>query len=199
MYETLIRPHQIDAIPSLVPISEISERLKKAEQRREEKRLRQIANSRAVATKRKRESTAEADAEAGVTGKRPKTDDESESKASEHEQPASVAKESDPGPTQLLRLDESNTSSGVDLDPTPIDPPPTKLSVSKAFPEVRGHTSYLTFACLLPANANAGTVSSNLLGTTSDTLPVVVSRSSLFRTQMTIASWPGYKKYGINN
>ena len=55
MYETLIRPHQVDAVPALPPIGHISEKLKKAEQKREEKRLRQIANPRAAAAgKRKR-------------------------------------------------------------------------------------------------------------------------------------------------
>ena len=32
---------------------------------------------------------------------------------------------------------------------------PARLSLSKAFAEVRGHTSYLTFAVLLPASVRA--------------------------------------------
>ena len=47
MYETLLRPHQVDAAPPLTPIGVVSEKLKQAEARREEKRLRQIANARA--------------------------------------------------------------------------------------------------------------------------------------------------------
>ena len=35
MYETLLRPHQVDAVPALPPISQISEKLNKTEQKRE--------------------------------------------------------------------------------------------------------------------------------------------------------------------
>ncbi|KAJ3488436.1 hypothetical protein NLI96_g2836 [Meripilus lineatus] len=39
-------------------------------------------------------------------------------------------------------------------DATQNDGSSAKLNVSKAFPEVRGHTSYLTFAVLLPGFAH---------------------------------------------
>ncbi|KAJ8454303.1 hypothetical protein ONZ51_g13105 [Trametes cubensis] len=46
MYETLLRPHQVDTTPALEPIGAVAARLKQAEARREEKRLRQIAHAR---------------------------------------------------------------------------------------------------------------------------------------------------------
>ncbi|KAH9947443.1 tRNA methyltransferase complex GCD14 subunit, partial [Amylocystis lapponica] len=143
MYETLLRPHQVDAGAPLAPVGEVSARLKQAEARREEKRLRQIANSRAArgaAGKRKREA-AEAEA-ADVMGKKPKTDDED-------------------GPLVVAEADVEAAAAGGEAGETagaagcqpadPVSAPPARSSVSKAFPEVRGHTSYLTFACLLPA------------------------------------------------
>jgi tRNA (adenine57-N1/adenine58-N1)-methyltransferase len=50
MYETLLRPQEVTTISPLRPISEAVDKLRKSEQRREEKRQRQIAGS-----KRKRE------------------------------------------------------------------------------------------------------------------------------------------------
>ncbi|KAH8114491.1 tRNA methyltransferase complex GCD14 subunit-domain-containing protein [Phellopilus nigrolimitatus] len=44
MYETLLRPHEVHAIP-LLPINEVGDRLKRSEIRREEKRLKQVALS----------------------------------------------------------------------------------------------------------------------------------------------------------
>ena len=52
MYETLLRPHQVDAVPPLVSVAAVGAQLKKAEARREEKRLRQIAQARAAKRKR---------------------------------------------------------------------------------------------------------------------------------------------------
>ena len=77
MYETLLRPHQVDAVPALTPIGAVGERLKQAEARREEKRLRQIANARAGAERRAAKRKAEDDgALEEAEGKRAKTDGE---------------------------------------------------------------------------------------------------------------------------
>ncbi|KAK1224049.1 tRNA (adenine-N(1)-)-methyltransferase catalytic subunit trm61 [Marasmius sp. AFHP31] len=43
MYETLLRPHEVSSAPPLVSINEIGEKIKQSEARREEKRLKQIA------------------------------------------------------------------------------------------------------------------------------------------------------------
>ena len=61
MYETLLRPHHVDAAPALTPIGAVGARLKQSEARREEKRLRQIANARAGAERRAAKRKAEDD------------------------------------------------------------------------------------------------------------------------------------------
>ncbi|KIP08958.1 hypothetical protein PHLGIDRAFT_126677 [Phlebiopsis gigantea 11061_1 CR5-6] len=144
MYETLLRPHQVDVVPAPPSVAAVSAQLKRAEARREQKRLRQIAQAhRGTSTaKRKREDAEDAPPQpahdapvaAAAAGKRAKT--------AEGEATPAVAtpglKEEEPQPG------EGEGGAG-----------PTKVSLSKAFPEVRGHTSYLTFAVLLPASAYA--------------------------------------------
>jgi len=132
MYETLLRPHEVNQVPVLQTVEDISEKLKKAEQKRETKRLKQIASSQQ--SKRKREEDvgdelAEVDGNA-VSVKRVKTDDEA---VLQNRLPQEIP--------------EILVTSSTDSDP--------KICVSKAIPEVRGHTSYLTFACLLPGVAPA--------------------------------------------
>ncbi|CCM04913.1 uncharacterized protein FIBRA_07110 [Fibroporia radiculosa] len=153
MYETLSRPHQVDLAPALLPISEVGERLKRAEQRREEKRLRQIANARAAAGKRKRTGEGEdndADA-AGIAGKRHKMGGDGDLKGSEPEQ-APATFDSDPAPAKSEELPSVSASPPGAVASSPAA---DKIGLSKAFPEVRGHTSYLTFACLLPLSLSA--------------------------------------------
>ncbi|KAK0202069.1 tRNA methyltransferase complex subunit Cpd1 [Desarmillaria ectypa] len=117
MYETLLRPHDVSQIPALPSIHDAAEKLKRAELRREEKRLKQIAQGQR--TKRKREDDSADPDELEV--KRAKTDDVTEEIS--------------------VRTDEI---------PQDLAAPNNKFSVSKVMSEVRGHTSYLTFACLLP-------------------------------------------------
>src|ERR1700761_7093246 len=77
MYETLLRPHEVTQAPPLPRIDAIADKLKRFERIREDKRLRQIAASRAhQAEKRKREdSLARADPAAPeLESKRPKTE-----------------------------------------------------------------------------------------------------------------------------
>ncbi|RPD77973.1 GCD14-domain-containing protein [Lentinus tigrinus ALCF2SS1-7] len=171
MYETLLRPHQVESVPALTPISVVSDRLKQSEARREEKRLRQIANARAGAERRAKRK-AEEEAAKDKDGKRIKSDD-SEADAevpppevqAQDEREAAEAMDTDslapaagqdtvgleetPAPTVKL---EEQTTPAVD-DETTEAPEPQKITLSKTFPEVRGHTSYLTFAVLLPATA----------------------------------------------
>lgn len=153
MYETLLRPHQVDAVPALPPISQIGEKLKKAEQKREEKRLRQIANSRAAAAgKRKRPDDVDdgdGDRAEGSAGKRPKTDDEDDVMHNEEEQLPQAGNQQ---PSASAPAEDAEVALPVAATETPA---PKKTTVSKTFPEVRGHTSYLTFACLLPTLPNA--------------------------------------------
>ncbi|KAH9025398.1 tRNA methyltransferase complex subunit Cpd1 [Lactarius pseudohatsudake] len=119
MYETLLRPHEVTQAPPLPRIDTVSEKLKRLERVREDKRLRQIAASRAHhAEKRKREdSLARAEPASELESKRPKT----------------VAGD-----------------DGGDVAPAPA----TQV-LSRHSKEVRGHTSFLTFACLLPSQTPA--------------------------------------------
>jgi len=128
MYETLIRPHETSQV-SLKSVREVGEHLKLMAEKREAKRQRQIAVSRAA--KRKRD---EKDLGVDDVSKRVKTEeDEAPAASGEIAVAASVVK-----------LEEDHS---VD---TPGPFRATNLNVSRAFPEVRGHTSYLTFACLVP-------------------------------------------------
>ncbi|KAI0769956.1 tRNA methyltransferase complex GCD14 subunit [Fomes fomentarius] len=139
MYETLLRPHHVDTAPPLMPISVVGDRLKQSEARREEKRLRQIANARAGAERRASKRKAdEGDTLEGEEkeGKRVKADvgagdgvRVAPEVQAQDEREAEVAA----GAQQAMDTDEG------------------QITLSKTFPEVRGHTSYLTFAVLLPA------------------------------------------------
>lgn len=143
MYETLLRPQQVDVVPAPPPVGRVAAQLKRAEARREEKRLRQIAQAQQQrGAKRKREDGGE-----GAEG--------AEGTEGEGAQDAKRA-----------RTEEADDSAATDtpLAGTPVPVPAQEaqeeadartISVSKAFPEVRGHTSYLTFAVLLPAAAAA--------------------------------------------
>jgi len=168
MYETLQRPHDVSQIPSLPSVKDAANKLKQMEQRREEKRLRQIAQNKAKLTtattsgfKRKRD---------GDTSTTPEVDPfpimtSEESAAIEeygHDGAAGSSKKCKrtdiPGEDDVAMSDQIRDHATK----LPIDSlhqissgsaPPARISVSKVFPEVRGHTSYLTFASLLPSPA----------------------------------------------
>jgi len=187
MYETLLRPIEVFQIPPLPNIAVVSEKIKISEQKREEKRLRQIAANKAAASgaggsttsvvnaKRKREDAAEDlddeddDEMSAVEGliaskKKLRTDigdgeeeDEMEDDASPlPEEPAQTDSDvlknegSDPSPQPA-----TTTSHRAPKNASSLTHPSAKINVSKALPEVRGHTSYLTFACLIPIPAPA--------------------------------------------
>ncbi|KAJ6583978.1 tRNA methyltransferase complex GCD14 subunit-domain-containing protein [Mycena vulgaris] len=151
MYETLLRSHDVAQIPVLQSISEVEDKLKKAEEIREIKRLRQIAAGQRSrenphGEKRKRdeemneqEELSLTEAEDSGSGKRLRTDDEmDDGTPSSAVQDGEVSRSLDESSTPVARAGASN--------PAPL----AKISVSKATAEVRGHTSYLTFATLLP-------------------------------------------------
>jgi len=149
MYETLIRPHEVTQLPPLRPIRDIGEDLKALALKRENKRQRQIAQSRARhqqpnqdaessgAAKRKRDMDEEDELQADDTSKRIKTDDEEAGEVEVALVPASDI----PVIKQDLHSEPLPASSAS---------PGAALNVSRSFSEVRGHTSYLTFACLVP-------------------------------------------------
>ena len=183
MYETLVRPIEVFQIPPLQPISIVSEKLKRSELKREDKRLRQIAANKAAAAaasaKRKRDAGAadgnvdgslnaatglpHGTGQTGRTSKRVKTEeDDSVPQMEEQDINMDVDVEAtvigspstsafplvnavDPTTTTTLSMSTPDVVADI-----PISTPPAKINVSKALPEVRGHTSYLTFACLIP-------------------------------------------------
>ena len=181
MYETLVRPIEVFQIPPLQPISILSEKLKRSEVKREDKRLRQIAANKAASAKRKRgavgidgndvdgglnvtELTDGADEIGTNNNKRFKMEDDDsfattgEDGVVEEAQnmnidaiitdPSTSALSLAPAPAHISTPLSTPTSHAVaDIQTTTA---PTKINVSKALPEVRGHTSYLTFACLIP-------------------------------------------------
>jgi len=185
MYETLVRPIEVFQIPPLQPISVVSEKLKRSELKREEKRLKQIsANKAAASAKRKRDAVgddadgslnaielADGAGQTGGTGKRVKLEEDDSFPVTEQDDGVPQMEEKqdinmdtiiDSPSTSAFSLVEAAdpttatfstpTSSDVVAD-TPIftgTTPPVKINISKALPEVRGHTSYLTFACLIP-------------------------------------------------
>jgi len=187
MYETLVRPIEVFQIPPLQPISIVSEKLKKSELKREDKRLRQIAaNKAAASTKRKRDAVA-ADGivdeslnaatelphgagQTGRTSKRVKTEEDEqiddgvpqmEEQDINMDMDMEVTLIGSPStsafplveaadPTTTTSLSMSTADVVADIPISTATSPSAKINVSKALPEVRGHTSYLTFACLIP-------------------------------------------------
>jgi tRNA (adenine57-N1/adenine58-N1)-methyltransferase catalytic subunit len=142
MYETLLRPHEVNTLPALQSVSEVAERLKKAEQKREDKRLRQIASSKLkTGDKRKREGNGE-ETDGSVSAKKVKSDDDD-----------LVELQDDVITPTIPEGSAMAAETLAPFDFTPI--PSSKVNLSKAMPEVRGHTSYLTFACLLPESGTA--------------------------------------------
>jgi tRNA (adenine57-N1/adenine58-N1)-methyltransferase catalytic subunit len=133
MYETLLRPHEVSQVSAPLPIGDVAERLRKAEIKREEKRQRQIENNGRQNNKRKRDTSEVGDVADTDTSKRAKT--EAESVAT----PDIVAADTVDPEVQLE--DELSRPSSA---------PDNLMDSSRVLTEVRGHTSYLTFACLVP-------------------------------------------------
>jgi tRNA (adenine57-N1/adenine58-N1)-methyltransferase len=153
MYETLLRPHEVSHAPRPVQIDTVTEKLKQQERNREDKRQRQIAASRArrhIMDKREREDDNNA---GGVVDRDPDC----------HEPEAKKAKTSAPGddaPDVVMEIDEDlgdqppaapDVADSAMPSPPLSAPAPTIQALSRHSKEVRGHTSFLTLACLLPA------------------------------------------------
>ncbi|KIY51559.1 tRNA methyltransferase complex GCD14 subunit [Fistulina hepatica ATCC 64428] len=152
MFETLLRPHEVIQNPVMPTIAQAGEKLKKAEVRREEKRQRQMAASRSArmhdhGAKRKREDTLEQDDDPTdvANSKRVKVEDEgmADLAAAPNNNGAITA--------NGRNMVEMSVGAGATSTLESSEPSAAKVAVSKVLPEVRGHTSYLTFASLLPA------------------------------------------------
>jgi tRNA (adenine57-N1/adenine58-N1)-methyltransferase len=195
MYETLMRPHEVSQIPSLISVRQVGEELKGMAVRREEKRLRQIVSSAAARAKRKREEAGDeldlgedqedsslkrvktGEREEGNVSTAPTTkfgaeirggDDDNDVGAGTNES-TNLNLATYPGaatdPIEYSDgLAEGEASPNLRVGAASVsesnvagsgDGCGGKLNVSRVFPEVRGHTSYLTFACLVPFPSDA--------------------------------------------
>lgn len=160
MYETLLRSHEVSQAPRLVQIGAVAEKLKQQERNREDKRQRQIAASRARRhAMEKREREDDSTDNAGGLVNQESDFHEPEAKKTKTSAPSD---EDTPALDVVMEIDEEVL--GNQLPPAPamadgsIPPPPPPSSApspaiqvfSKHPKEVRGHTSFLTFACHLP-------------------------------------------------
>jgi tRNA (adenine57-N1/adenine58-N1)-methyltransferase len=154
MYETLLRPHEVSQVPRLIQIDAITEKLKQFERSREDKRQRQIATSRArrnATEKRKREDDDNAE---GVIDLEPEAHELETKKA----RTAAAQGDDTSAPDVNMTIDEdvmeepSPATAPVADDALLLQPAPAPAMqvLSRHSKEVRGHTSFLTFACLLP-------------------------------------------------
>lgn len=134
MYESLVRPHDVYHLPRPITVSEIVARVKAKEISNEERRLRQVQASKQQNRKRKRQGTGEEPDEDEPLRKRQK--DDAEEAAPEGTDDLEAGRAAGPSVTPCLEPPRENTD--------------TKVPMSKPLSEVRGHTSYLTFAVLLP-------------------------------------------------
>lgn len=132
MSETLLRPHSVETQISLPPISTATTKLRAVETQKEQRRQTQKLNSanKTNALKRKLASN----------GGEEDEQDEEEVQQAQADDARGKGKEQVP---QAPRRKKG-------------DPLPYGISVSKPNSEVRGHTSYLTFATLLPVGLRHG-------------------------------------------
>ena len=140
MYETLIRPHDVSQSPALQTIGQVGDKLKEAEARREDKRIRQIAEAKAF---REGKPLPESSSH-GEKRKRETDTPESETKRVKTE-----------GETSEVGTASEGVNVGQVGAQVSATPAPKTQTLSKVLNEVRGHTSYLTFAVLLPASVRS--------------------------------------------
>ncbi|KAG8834639.1 hypothetical protein FRC17_007941 [Serendipita sp. 399] len=150
MYETLIRPHDVHQVPKLVSIDSIVEQVKLHELKREQRRLQQVAASdkKRESRKRKREE-AVADEEDGPDPDLGTGDQKRRREGDNTGDTATLAQQ----PTIMKGSGEY--SNFAPIVPTErkegrLVTPATSVPMAKPIAESRGHTSYLTFASLLP-------------------------------------------------
>jgi tRNA (adenine57-N1/adenine58-N1)-methyltransferase len=155
MYETLLRSHEVSQAPRLAQIDTIAQKLKQLERKREDKRQRQIAASRAhrnATVKRKREGEDDDDNNVGGGV-------DLEAKKAKTTAAAAQSDDDTPAPDVVMDVDEGAledqppvTPADDAVMPPPLvpEPAPAMQVLSRHSKEVRGHTSFLTFACLLP-------------------------------------------------
>lgn len=135
MYETLQRPLEVTPQAPPQPISAAVARLLAAEERKEERRRLQIANARGA--KRARGEVSPLIEEAPA--KRVKTDDDGDDVAMPDTEGELIGEQEGPGKDVHVQNGENTTIEEE------------REVYMKPLQEVRGHTAYLTFACLRPS------------------------------------------------
>ncbi|KAF9262940.1 tRNA methyltransferase complex GCD14 subunit [Marasmius fiardii PR-910] len=177
MYETLIRPFEVSSSPPLTSIVDVGEKIKQSEARREEKRLKQIAQGHRGEMEAKRLRTTE-DVEEN-------SDPSSTLRQRLGEEGAGVMVVAEPNQEQedvemTFSYSEANVSGSTPKSEKEMNKKPQlqqrrknlvggpgAVTLSRVMPQVRGHTSYLTFACLLPL-LSTGTGSEEVSGSEID-------------------------------
>ncbi|KAI9460268.1 tRNA methyltransferase complex GCD14 subunit [Russula earlei] len=153
MYETLLRPHEVIQAPRLATVGTVAEKLKRQERNREDKRQRQIAASRArrdATEKRKREDQDVVDPDPDgheLELKKMKTTAQCDDEAYAPDVTMGTDEEVLEDQPSAVTVAADDTTLAM---PLPESAPEIQV-LSRHSKEVRGHTSFLTFACLLPA------------------------------------------------
>ncbi|KAF8587595.1 tRNA methyltransferase complex GCD14 subunit [Ramaria rubella] len=132
MYETLLRPHEVAQLPAPAPVSFIRDKLQRAEVGKEQRRLKQIAVSRARRAEPGPSSAAGA----------------AEVRSANHD---GAGKGRDKGKEKGKNTPTHTPTPTNTHTHTPTHTAPLTITTTHPIKEVRGHTSYLTFACLLPS------------------------------------------------
>ena len=153
MYETLLRPHEVSHAPGLVQIGTVAEKLKQQERNREDKRQRQIAASRArrhIMEKREREREDDNNAGSAVD-----CDPDCHEPDAKKAKTSALSDDDRPALDVVMEIDEDLSDQPpaapkIDSAMPPLLAPPAIQVLSRHSKEVRGHTSFLTLACLLP-------------------------------------------------
>jgi tRNA (adenine57-N1/adenine58-N1)-methyltransferase len=141
MYESLMRPHETQPLTKPLHISEITKQLAEAEKRKETRRIRQMeeAKRRNNAKKRKLEDLESEEPNGATSGA-----EDQQSLTSQKRLKNSVIS----GDSALHGpLDTKDEEAVVEAE---INADDDTQVVSRVSAEVRGHTSYLTFALYLP-------------------------------------------------
>ncbi|THU97109.1 tRNA methyltransferase complex GCD14 subunit [Dendrothele bispora CBS 962.96] len=171
-YETLLRPHDISSVPSLPTIAEARSKIVDIEVRKEEKRVLQVMSGHRGNPGKQAKDQDGKSRDAGVGEKRKreaKDKGDSDEKGEEGKGDEQIGEvedsNSDVGGGKRIKVEREDRAAGdvrmeVDIEPDSVARPEGLTSTSgssaeqkiltRVMPEVRGHTSYLTFACLLP-------------------------------------------------
>jgi hypothetical protein len=161
MFEVLVRPHEVtQTAPTLISIETISSRLKRQEIKREERRQIQIdlarkRNARLKAEQEALEAGMEVDS-SGMEGKRAR----GEEGEGEGGQPGAKRQKRAEASGSARTAEGDDDAAGTAAENAEVEEETTGESstwgiqrtdwVTRVVPEVRGHTSYLTFATMYP-------------------------------------------------